>query len=76
MSPDDKILCRQFEREMSDAKEYVRRLNIISINKDKDKETDSNEQDKDNINDRYECNQKFNLCQVHEILNHFFFILN
>lgn len=65
MSPDDKVLCRQFEREMADAKEYVRRLNIISINKDKEKaESDSTEQDKDTLADRYEYNQKFNLCQV------------
>lgn len=46
---------------MDDAKEFVRKLHVISTNKDKEIDVDN---DKDDVEDNYELNQKWNLCQA------------
>lgn len=61
LSPSDKLLITEWESDMSDAKEYVRKLNIISINKDKDAE---NEPEKEISPDYYVNNQKWGLCEA------------
>lgn len=40
LSPTDRSLQTEWEQELDDAKEYVRKLNVISINKDKEMEVD------------------------------------
>jgi THO complex subunit 2 len=37
LTPDDKVIHKEWEKDMKEAKEYVRKLSIIST-KDKDKE--------------------------------------
>lgn len=40
MSPSDKSLIVDWETDLEDAKEYVRKLNIISTNKEKEPEVE------------------------------------
>lgn len=61
LSPTDRSLQTEWEQELDDAKEYVRKLNVISINKDKEMEVDN---EKDDFEDNYETNQKWNLCEA------------
>lgn len=49
------------EKEMKDAKEFVRKLQIISI-KDKDKEDTPEE--KENVQEKYSSNQKYGVCEA------------
>lgn len=59
--PDDKVMQKECEKDLKDAKEYVRKLQIISINQ-KDKEEPVEE--KENKIDKYNANQKLGLCQA------------
>lgn len=52
---------KESEKESKDAKEYCRKLQIIST-KDKDKEEVPEE--KDNTQEKYSINQKFGLCEA------------
>lgn len=61
MSPSDKSLIADWESEIDDAKEFVRKLNIISTNKDKEPEV---EVEKDDTEEKYSVNQKWNLCEA------------
>lgn len=61
LSPDDKTMSKEAENDMKEAKEYVRKLQIISIN-NKDKEENTEEQE--NPIDKYNNNQKFGLCEA------------
>lgn len=45
MSPTDRSLQTDWEQEIDDAKEYVRKLNVISTNKDKEMEVDDEKDD-------------------------------
>lgn len=54
MTPDDKLVQRDCEKALKDATEYVRKLQIISINKEKEEE----KEDQDRIEDFYTSNQK------------------
>lgn len=54
-------MVKEAEKEMKDAKEYVRKLQIISI-KEKDKEEVPEE--KENVQEKYSANQKFGLCEA------------
>jgi THO complex subunit 2 len=49
LTPDDKVIHKEWEKDMKEAKEYVRKLNIIST-KDKDKEEPIEE--KENIQEK------------------------
>jgi THO complex subunit 2 len=49
LTPDDKVIHKEWEKDMKEAKEYVRKLNIIST-KDKDKEEPMEE--KENIQEK------------------------
>ncbi|CAG2065110.1 unnamed protein product, partial [Timema podura] len=61
LTPDDKVIHKEFEKEMKEAKEYVRKLNIISTNpKDKDDVIE----EKENVKEKYGLNQKFGLCEA------------
>ncbi|KAL6430976.1 hypothetical protein ACFW04_007029 [Cataglyphis niger] len=57
--PDDKTIILDHEQAMKQAKEYVRKLSVIST---KDKEDVVEE--KDNAQDKYANNQKFVLCEA------------
>lgn len=45
LSPADRILQTEWQSELDDAKEYVRKLNVISINKDKEPEAEVEKDD-------------------------------
>ncbi|XP_001606603.2 THO complex subunit 2 isoform X1 [Nasonia vitripennis] len=57
--PDDKIIIRDYDNDMKQAKEYVRKMSVIST---KDKEEEKEE--KEPIVDKYCNNQKFGLCEA------------
>lgn len=59
--PDDKDIFKEWEDEMKEAKEYVRKLNIIST---KDKEEEKEPEEKENPQEKYNTNQKFGLCEA------------
>lgn len=61
LSPSDKSLHTDWETELNEAKEYVRKLNVISTNKDREAET---EVDDNELEDKYPINQKWNLCEA------------
>lgn len=52
---------KEYDKDMKDAKEYVRKLQIISIS-NKDKEDPPEE--KENNTEKYSFNQKFGLCEA------------
>lgn len=45
LSPTDRSLQTEWEQEIGDAKEYVRKLNVISTNKDKEMEVEDEKDD-------------------------------
>lgn len=45
LSPTDRSLQTEWEQEIDDAKEYVRKLNVISTNKDKEMEVEDEKDD-------------------------------
>lgn len=45
LSPTDRSLQTEWEQEIDDAKEYVRKLNVISTNKDKEMEVEEEKDD-------------------------------
>jgi hypothetical protein len=49
LTPDDKVIHKEWEKDMKEAKEYVRKLSIIST-KDKDKEEPVEE--KENVQEK------------------------
>lgn len=57
--PEDKVIFDDFEQDMKEAKEYVKKMAIIST---KDKEEEKEE--KKVLPDRFTKNQKFGLCQA------------
>ncbi|XP_026677616.1 THO complex subunit 2 [Diaphorina citri] len=57
--PDDKVINKDFEKELSNAKEYVRKLNIVSTKEKEDKEDSKKDEQI-----RYEMNQKFGLAEA------------
>ncbi|XP_044012120.1 THO complex subunit 2 [Aphidius gifuensis] len=57
--PDDKIIIKDHELQMRQAKDYVKKMSIIST---RDKEEILEEPD--NIQDKYSTNQKFGLCEA------------
>lgn len=61
LTPDDKVMQKECEKSMKDAKEYVRKLQIISIN-NKDKEDTPEEVE--NVKEKYVFNQKLGLCEA------------
>lgn len=52
---------KELEKEMKDAREYVRKLQIISIS---NKEKEDMPEDKENPLDKYNSNQKLGLCRA------------
>lgn len=61
LTPDDRVINKEWEREIQDAREYARKSMIVSINKDK--ETDESDE-LNGAEDRYLDNQKFMLCEA------------
>lgn len=53
-------MSKDWDKEMKDAKEYVRKLSIISLNKDKEDPPEERE----NPMEKYAINQKLNLCEA------------
>ncbi|XP_037040201.1 THO complex subunit 2 isoform X2 [Bradysia coprophila] len=62
LSPTDKSIQIDWETDLDDAKEYVRKLNVISINNN-NKEPEA-EVEKEENDDKYATNQKWNLCEA------------
>lgn len=62
LSPVDEKLFGDWQAEIDEAKEYVRKLKVISTNKDKQEE--EKETETDSKEDKYEKNQKFGLCEA------------
>lgn len=62
LSPVDEKLFAGWQAEIDDAKEYVRKLKIISTNKDK--QEDEKEQETESKEEKNENNQKFGLCEA------------
>lgn len=61
LSPSDKSIINDWESDMSDAKEFVRKLNIISTNKDKETEP---EPEREMTEEKFSLNQKWGLCEA------------
>ncbi|XP_030748048.1 THO complex subunit 2 isoform X2 [Sitophilus oryzae] len=61
LTPDDKSIQKDYETSLKCAKEYVRKLQIISIN-NKEKEDDKDEPEI--VEDNYTNNQKLGLCEA------------
>ncbi|XP_065358666.1 THO complex subunit 2 [Calliphora vicina] len=61
LTPTDKIITGDWEQDLADAKEFVRKLNIIITNKDK--EPAEPEPEKEYSLEKYFANQKFGLCE-------------
>jgi len=62
LSPVDEKLIGDWQTEIAEAKEFVRKLNIISTNKDKLDE--EKEPDPEAAHEKYVANQKFGLCEA------------
>nr|CAI5831186.1 unnamed protein product [Callosobruchus analis] len=61
LTPDDKSMVKDCEKDMKDAKQYVHRLQVISLNsKEKEEPPDEGE----TFNDKYVGNQKLGLCEA------------
>ncbi|CAG7823395.1 unnamed protein product [Allacma fusca] len=60
LTPDDRIIQKDWERELKDAKEYARKSMIVTINK----ENVDEQEDLNTDVDRYLDNQKFCLCEA------------
>ncbi|CAD7086049.1 unnamed protein product [Hermetia illucens] len=61
LSPSDKSICQDWEKELNEAKEFVRKLNIILTNKEKEPEQ---EPEKEDTMGKYLMNQKWGLCEA------------
>uniref|UniRef100_A0A182R0W0 THO complex subunit 2 n=1 Tax=Anopheles farauti TaxID=69004 RepID=A0A182R0W0_9DIPT len=61
LNPPDESIIEDWEAEMTQAKEYVRKLNIILTNKDKDPEQ---EPEFETAPEKYALNQKWGLCEA------------
>ncbi|KAM7353453.1 THO complex subunit 2-like protein isoform 3-T3 [Cochliomyia hominivorax] len=61
LTPTDSVITKEWEQDLSDAKEFVRKLNIIVTNKDK--EPTEPEPEKEYSLEKYFANQKFGLCE-------------
>lgn len=63
LTPIDEKLYSDWQTELNDAQEYVRKLKIISTNKDKQQDE---EKEADSVvnHDNHETNQKFGLCEA------------
>jgi len=59
LTPDDKVIQKDWDKEMADAKEYVRKLSIISI-KDKDKEKEDVPEEKENVQEKVNLRKTVN----------------
>ncbi|XP_053672541.1 THO complex subunit 2 [Anopheles nili] len=61
LNPPDKSIVADWDAEMAQAKEYVRKLNIIVTNKDKEPEQ---EPEFETAPEKYALNQKWGLCEA------------
>ncbi|KAJ3658904.1 hypothetical protein Zmor_010618 [Zophobas morio] len=61
LTPEDKVMYKECEKAMKDAKEYVRKLQIISIN---NKEKEETPEEPENVLEKYNSNQKLGLCEA------------
>nr|XP_023020410.1 THO complex subunit 2 [Leptinotarsa decemlineata] len=59
--PEDKVLVKECEKDMKVAREYVRKLQVISLN---NKEKEGSPEEPDTDNDKYVGNQKLGLCEA------------
>ncbi|XP_034243902.1 THO complex subunit 2 isoform X2 [Thrips palmi] len=61
--PDDAAIFKDWETEMQDAREQIRKMNVVSV-KDKDDKKDEPVEEKETPAEKYEGNQKFGLCEA------------
>lgn len=65
MNPIDETILSDWETEISDAKEFVRKLNVISTNKDKEQKDQEDKDAEIEVSpEKYTLNQKFGLCEA------------
>lgn len=60
LSPIDETIVKEWESEIADAKEFVRKLNIVMTNKDQEEK----EIEVEVSPEKYTANQKFGLCEA------------
>ncbi|XP_008192636.2 THO complex subunit 2 isoform X2 [Tribolium castaneum] len=61
LTPEDKIMFKECDKAMKDAKEYVRKLQVISIN---NKEKEETPEEPENLMEKFNANQKLGLCEA------------
>ncbi|XP_058449396.1 THO complex subunit 2 [Malaya genurostris] len=61
LSPTDKSIVTDWETDVAEAKEFVRKLNVVSTNKDKEQEP---EPERVMTPEKYASNQKWGLCEA------------
>lgn len=61
LTPEDKVMHKECEKSMKDAKEYIRKLQIISIS---NKEKEDTPEEVENAREKYVFNQKLGLCEA------------
>ncbi|VEN60685.1 unnamed protein product [Callosobruchus maculatus] len=61
LTPDDKSMIKDCEKDMKDARQYVHRLQVISLNS---KEKEDPPDESETFNDKYVGNQKLGLCEA------------
>ncbi|XP_063232661.1 THO complex subunit 2 isoform X1 [Bacillus rossius redtenbacheri] len=61
LTPDDKVIIKEWEKEVKEAKDYVRKMNVIST---KDKEKDEAGEEKEGVKENLVQNQKLGLCEA------------
>ncbi|KAF5285042.1 hypothetical protein FQR65_LT02355 [Abscondita terminalis] len=60
LTPEDKVMQKDWDSDMKNAKEYVRKLQIISLNANKE----DVQEEKETNTDKYNFNQKLGLCEA------------
>ncbi|KAK5643842.1 hypothetical protein RI129_007687 [Pyrocoelia pectoralis] len=60
LTPDDKVMQKDWDSDMKNAREYIQSLQVISLNGPKEDTIE----EKDNTTDQYNNNQKLGLCEA------------
>ncbi|KAF2879485.1 hypothetical protein ILUMI_26680 [Ignelater luminosus] len=61
LTPEDKVMQKDWEIDMKNAKEYVRKLQIINLNS---ANKEDSPEEKENSVEKYNCNQKLGVCEA------------
>ncbi|KAJ8922768.1 hypothetical protein NQ315_007803 [Exocentrus adspersus] len=61
LTPEDKVMQKECEKNLKDAREYLRKLQIVSIS---NKEKEDTPEEAESVLDKYSGNQKLGLCEA------------